>query len=309
MTLEEIGPIATEAAEMLTQWEDLYGVRFERSCSVTGGEPLLRPDLDAILEILAEAGFALDLLSNGTLIDRRWAETLASAGVRSVQVSIEGPEEIHDRLRGARSYRAAMEGAAHLVAAGLPVTLNMTLSRLNALYLETLIATAADTGVAQVGFSRLVPSGQGAELRDQTLCAQEVEELYRRVFSLQEPGVRIVSGDPVATQMRSSASPPAEGPPLGGCAAGVSGLTLLPDGTILPCRRLEVPIGNVRDDSLREIWATSPVLNQLRTRNLYQGACRTCSRWSGCRGCRAVAWASSEGSNSYLSEDPQCFLT
>jgi radical SAM protein with 4Fe4S-binding SPASM domain len=143
------------------------------------------------------------------------------------------------------------------------------------------------------------------------LDPDEVAALYRRVFSLSVPDLQVVTGDPVAWQMLAGASGPSGCTPLGGCAAGVSGLTLLPDGTILPCRRLEVPLGNVRTDSLREVWATSEVLCRLRTQSLYRGKCGSCPRWSGCRGCRAIAWACSaaagEGGD-YLAADPQCFI-
>jgi AdoMet-dependent heme synthase len=87
-------------------------------------------------------------------------------------------------------------------------------------------------------------------------------------------------------------------------------LTLLPDGTITPCRRMGIPIGNILRDSLREIWATSDVLNALRDKKTYMGKCGVCKRWSICRGCRAIAyaWSRSHGRNDFLEEDPQCFI-
>jgi radical SAM protein with 4Fe4S-binding SPASM domain len=98
--------------------------------------------------------------------------------------------------------------------------------------------------------------------------------------------------------------------PAGGCAAGVSGLTILPDGTITPCRRLPIPIGNARTDSLREVWATSSVLNRLRDKSAYKGKCKKCIRWFQCKGCRAIAYAysQSKGKGDFLAEDPQCFI-
>jgi len=74
---------------------------------------------------------------------------------------------------------------------------------------------------------------------------------------------------------------------------------------VLPCRRLHVPIGNVRDDSLRQLWATSEVLQALRDRSFYKGKCAHCSRWANCRGCRAIAHAVT---GDYLAEDPGCFI-
>jgi AdoMet-dependent heme synthase len=120
-----------------------------------------------------------------------------------------------------------------------------------------------------------------------------------------------VTGDPVASQMTAESGSRDQGDvPTGGCAAGVSGLTFLPDGTITPCRRLAIPVGNVRTDNLREVWATSDVLNALRDRSRYKGRCGVCSRWADCRGCRAIAYAYSQsrGGEDFLWEDPQCFI-
>ena len=98
--------------------------------------------------------------------------------------------------------------------------------------------------------------------------------------------------------------------PLGGCAAGVSGMTILPDGTLTPCRRLYIPVGNIRKDSFREVWATSEVLEGIRDRSRYKGKCGSCKRWADCRGCRAIAYAFSraQGKSDFLAEDPQCFI-
>jgi radical SAM protein with 4Fe4S-binding SPASM domain len=90
----------------------------------------------------------------------------------------------------------------------------------------------------------------------------------------------------------------------------VSGLTILPNGNVTPCRRLPLSLGNVRRHSLRRIWATSPVLEALRDRSRYKGKCGACTRWARCRGCRAIAYAfsRSRGEADFLADDPQCFL-
>ena len=102
----------------------------------------------------------------------------------------------------------------------------------------------------------------------------------------------------------------AESFPCGGCAAGVAGLTILADGAVVPCRRLNLPLGMAGRDSLREIWAASPVLEALRDKSRYQGKCGACARWADCRGCRAIAYeyAKSHGNPDFLAPDPQCFI-
>ena len=316
LSLEEMRRVMAEISDTLENWAKNYRIDFSPSLNITGGEPLLRADL---LNIISEArgrGFEVFLLTNGTIINRHRAQALASAGVRAVQVSIEGPEEIHDSIRGRGSFSQAVWGVKNLLAAGLTVTLNATLSSLNAGRMAEMAALATSIGVQRLGFSRLVPYGRGMDLAGEMLSSEQVRQLYDTLLSLDTGGLEIVTGDPVATQMKIKNYPEtgcttAGGMmPFGGCAAGISGFTILADGTMTPCRRLPLPIGNVRRDSIREVWAASPVLEALRDKSRYSGKCGSCRRWATCRGCRAIAYACSltGGKGDFLSEDPQCFI-
>jgi len=310
MSLAEIRSVISEVADMLTDWATAYDVNYSSSFNLTGGEPFLRQDLFYVIEELSNKGFDTYLLTNGILVNRDKAEMLAQLGVKGVQVSIEGPEDIHDSIRGKGSLKSSLNGIANLLEAGVEVTLNTTLSDMNAPYFLDVIALASSVGVQKVGFSRLVPSGSGRNLLNRMLNKEVLKDLYSKIFSLNTGSLKIVTGDPVASQFRSPTDDDKSSFPSGGCAAGISGLTILPDGTVTPCRRLPVPIGNVRKDSLREIWSTSEVLKSLRDRSKYNGKCGVCKKWSACRGCRAIAYEFSHanGTTNYLAEDPQCFL-
>ncbi len=311
LSLDEIKAVAAEVSDMLDSWTEIYDIKFSPSFTITGGEPFLRQDIFDVLGHLGNRGFELYLLTNGTLIDREKATGLSAAGVKGVQVSIEGPREIHDLIRGKGSFSACVRGISLLVDAGLMVTLNATLSEINVDHFPEMVSLASSLGVRRLGFSRLVPSGRGAGLIEKMMESGRVRSIYEKIFSLRPDSLEIVTGDPVASQMSAGDDIEDEGPiPKGGCAAGLSGLTFLPDGTITPCRRLFVPIGNVRRDNLREVWAASDVLNALRDRSRYKGKCGACRRWAVCRGCRAIAyaWSLSKGSGDFLAEDPQCFI-
>ena len=312
LSFPEIVSVIGEVAEMLAAWQEAYGINFSPSFHVTGGEPLLYRDLPAILAEMKKRDFAVYLLSNGTLISESWAERLAALKVDGVQVSLEGPGPIHEDIRGPGSFAAALTGAKNLVDKGIKVTFNTTLSRVNAPAFLELVPLSLSLGVQALGFARLVPAGRGEALLDQMLSPEQLLEFYQEILALEVNGLEVGSGDPLANQM-SGKEPLTTGEddlfPLGGCAVGVSGLTLLPDGTILPCRRLPVPLGNVRRDRLREVWATSPVLEALRDKRRYHGKCGSCRRWAQCRGCRAIAyaWSRSRGTPDFLATDPQCF--
>jgi radical SAM protein with 4Fe4S-binding SPASM domain len=310
MSLPEIKTVIGEVSDMIDDWSGAYDIAFSRSMNMTGGEPFLRPDLFEVLGEAARQGFDIFLLTNGTLVDQTRALRLAELGVKGVQVSIEGPEEVHDSIRGAGSFAASAAGIERLVDAGLAVTLNVTVSRLNASSMRQVIAFGSRAGARRIGFSRLVPSGKGRSLLSRMLSSQEVKELYESLFSLELTDIEIVTGDPVASCMKTPSNGDAGNRAMSGCAAGVSGLTILPNGDVMSCRRLAVTLGNARRDSLRELWTTSPVLEALRDRSRYKGKCGSCSRWAHCRGCRAIAYAysRSRGEDDYLAEDPQCFL-
>ena len=310
MSLSEVKKAIGEIAGTLNAWKKTYDIDFSPSFNVTGGEPFLRSDLFEILSEMGGRGFDSYLLTNGILMDEKKSRDLFSHGVKGVQVSIEGPEEIHESIRGKGSFSGSLRGVRILLDAGLRVTLNVTLSSLNAGSFMDIVELASNLGVHSLGFSRLVPSGRGGAMLNTMLAAEEVKDLYEKIFSLDTGNLRIVTGDPVASQLSIEIGADRGNIPMGGCAAGVSGLTILPDGTIVPCRRLYIPIGNIKRDSFREIWSTSQVLEALRDRSRYSGKCGSCNRWASCRGCRAIAYAFSQakGENDFLAEDPQCFI-
>jgi AdoMet-dependent heme synthase len=314
MTLPEIKRTVRHISETIRQWSDTYEIPFAASANITGGEPFLRKDLPAVLRELVRYHFGVSVLTNGTLLDKERAEMLAGLPVRGVQVSLEGPEAIHEQIRGKGSFSSSMKGVELLLDSGIVVTLNVTLSEINVDYFREIVDVATSIGVQRLGFSRLVPYGRGFGLISRMLSKDRVKASYEEITSTKVPGLEIVTGDPVAAQLGDdTADDEGDGDdtfPVGGCAAGISGITLLPDGTISPCRRMGISIGNILTDSLREVWATSSVLAALRDKNSYKGKCATCKRWSDCRGCRAIAYAysRSQGRNDFLEEDPQCFI-
>jgi AdoMet-dependent heme synthase len=311
MALPEINKVLRNISNTILQWSDTYAIPFSTSFNITGGEPLLRKDLLKILQKIHKHEFGIYLLTNGTMIKKENARILADIPIKGVQVSIEGPDKIHETIRGKHSFSSAMKGVQSLVHAGITVTLNVTLSEINAAYFSDMVSLAINLGVRRLGFSRLVPYGRGLTLLPAMLKTEKVKEVYERIFSMSTPGLEIVTGDPVASQLNSEIDENNDDSfPDGGCAAGVSGITILPDGTITPCRRLGIPIGHILRDSLREVWATSSVLGALRDKSAYKGKCGICKRWSNCRGCRAIAYAYSlsQGRDDFLEEDPQCFI-
>ena len=175
---------------MLAAWREAYGIEFSPSFNVTGGEPLLHRDLPAILAEMKDRDFAVYLLSNGTLITEAWADTLAALKVDGVQISLEGPGQIHEAIRGPGSFEAALAGAQNLVAAGVKVIFNTTLSRLNAASFLDLVPLSRVSGSSGI---RLCPAGalrpgRGPAGPD-VVRLGELRELYQEILAIEVNGL------------------------------------------------------------------------------------------------------------------------
>jgi radical SAM protein with 4Fe4S-binding SPASM domain len=297
------------AAEMFRDWESEYGISLSPSIHFTGGEPLLYRGLWEAAAHAGLRGFKVAVLTNGCLIDRETAEKAASLKISDIQISLEGPQDIHDAIRGAGSFSAALNGARLLAGSGNYVSANMTLSRLNMKRIAETAQIAREAGFSALGLSRLVPCGSGEGMLESMLLPRELKSAWRRAFALSSPSFEVVSGDPLAGVLAGFKPDPRSTLALAGCSAGFSGITITSDGSVMPCRRIGIKIGSLHRNSLRQIWAGSKILWQLRKRESYRGECGKCRLWASCRGCRAVAYAFSRlhGRADLFADDPQCW--
>ena len=309
MTTHDLKEEIDGATEMLRAWEEEYGISLSPSIHFTGGEPFLYNGIWDVIAHARQTGYKVAVLTNGCLITAEDAENASALGVGDIQISLEGPPGIHDGIRGSGSFAAAIKGAQLLINAGNCVSANMTLSRLNVKNIEETVKIAQDSGFSGIGFSRLVPCGSGESLLDTMLTSQEIEAAYGKIIALNSPSFEVASGDPLAGVLCGAKPLPDSYLALSGCSAGFSGVTITSDGSVMPCRRIGIKIGNLRKTSLRQIWSTSKVLWRLRQRESYKGKCGQCHLWPSCRGCRAVAYAysKSRGAPDLFADDPQCW--
>lgn len=285
----------------------LRGWGLRGSLSLTGGEPLLRfREVLGLVERCEEVGLVdrVDLLTNGSLLEDSLLRALGSHRVfRRVQVSLDGATaESHDSIRGSGSFTQTINAITRAKDAGIVVAVMMTLSQRNVADVPAVLELLNKLQVDVFSCDRFIPEGQSADLRDWVLTPDQTRDayetmhrwaqgrelpraiLYRPLFCLIEPGAKDVGAM---------------------CSVGVNALTILPDGTLLPCRRLPIPLGNVLRDNLFDLWYTSPLLWQARTPSTFHGNCASCQYIPVCRGCRAMALAFKED---WLGDDPQCWL-
>jgi len=159
-----------------------------RGVTLSGGEPLLHPEIERILDH-ATRKISVRLLTNGTLIDGEWAARLSGMNV-TVQVSVEGStRESHDRIRGKGSFEKAMMAVELLQEAGLSERLHLstTIMKQNLTDLAEIISMAQRRGLPLVRFLPLRRLGRGAREWEAIGSGVEIrdhEEFYRYVWDL-----------------------------------------------------------------------------------------------------------------------------
>lgn len=301
LELHDLLRIVDRMEEAVKKWET------QGTLSLTGGEPFIRRnDLYAIMDRIDRSDVLAyyDILSNGSLITKAEAQLLSKhPKLRRIQVSLEGAtEETNDAIRGSGSFESTLNAIRFLCEAGIDVSVMSTISRLNYREIPELIELAGRETVATIALERLIPEGSGENMTDQVLSSDELHSLYEQVYALatNNASVRVLLYRPLFALIAP------EDPTAGAlCSAGNNALTIMPDGTVYPCRRLPIPIGNVLSDGFFKIWYESEVLWRLRNPQNLSGKCNNCMLLTQCRGCRAMAYFTT---GDYMAEDPQCWL-
>lgn len=274
----------------------------------TGGEPLMRRDLGALVETAAARGLAPVVGTNGTLLSRSRAGELKTAGALGVGISLDSATaRFHDRLRGREgAWEGAMRGIAAARAAGLAVLLQATLFEDNRHELHALAGLARTLGAVALNVFFLVCTGRGVTQTD--LSADAYEEALEQIVRLQRehPDLKIRArcAPYLRRRLALHAGERREGYAdwSSACLAGRSYFRITPRGRVTPCPYIPEPVGDLRLEALRSIWETHPAFQRLRG-ELPQGKCGDCDYRYSCGGCRARAFARH---GDVMAEDPKC---
>tara|TARA_Y100000034_G_scaffold131251_1_gene191599 strand:- start:1200 stop:2288 length:1089 start_codon:yes stop_codon:yes gene_type:complete len=284
--------------------------KFKPRLQISGGEPMKRKDLFDILNYTKSLEMETRLLTNGTLITPSKANDLYDLGIRRLQVSLDGSKEKHNKIRGRPlAYELAMEGIGNCTDASIDVTVSMTAMQSNKQDFEDIVINSIGAGAKYVGFQSYVPDSELGLDDPEFVGPEETYDLFketRRLESIYGDKIKILQTEVLWQLMQwdttTKQSARESGKFLSGCGAGFSGLSVLSDGTVYPCRRLPIPIGHI-SQGIGNIMIDNEVLNNLR--DLDEMKRRTgCEHVNYCRGCRAVAYAIT---GDYLSPDPMCF--
>lgn len=287
----------------------------------SGGEPLLRKDfITTLAQYCDDRGIITAMLSNGVLIDHKVALELKDAGIKAIGIPVDSVyPETHDKLRNVPgTFKKAVSAIRACLDMDLEVVVTTMALKNTCNEMTKRIEFLENLGVDEVAVYDLVPVGRGKDMMDQAMTHEQRVSLMQYLQAKQEETEMVFTmsgGEPLYPEIAMEIHKAHDSKPKDlllkefwihnavGCHAGILYFSLRPNGDVYPCTFLPIAVGNIRKQSLTDIWRNSKILNTLRQRKALKGKCGACEYRETCGGCRGRAYACTED---YLESDPVC---
>ena len=308
----------------------------------SGGEPLIRPDLYKVAKYATDMGIFCSISTNGTLVARGIPEKLYRAGIKSVEIGLDGVSaKTHDFLRNTPgSFNATIEGIKNCAKFGKfnDIAIATTLNKMNFKEIPQIIDLCENLGATKFYLNRIIAAGRGKNATHLDVSPKEKMEvlnhLYDRfVLAVHGNGIRCYTRGMTyfarLCHQRSNGNffPVSEvlsgydtifkeewwseiskiiktfAEGFGSCSAGLTYAGLSAEGDLLPCVPAPIKLGNLLEEKLEDIWTYNETLNYIRDRRSLKGACSKCAYNGLCGGCRYTAY---EGVGDWLDTDISC---
>ncbi len=272
-----------------------------RKVTLSGGEPLLRQDWPELAQTVRELGMAVELITNGIEVGRQ-VERIAEAGFRSVSFSVDGPEPVHDELRGVPGcLRELLRGARELKARGVRIGAVTQINRDNLHHLEAIHDLLVKEGFDGWQVQLTTPHGRAKEVDGLCLSPEDLPELEKTLLALAlKEAIFLQAADTIGYM--SAGEPRLRGGKAsrkrfwGSCQAGLRLVGVTSDGTVRGCLSMSENFneGNIRERSFEEIWSDPDgfAYNRQFDKTQLQAGCKECAFGNVCRaGCTNLAMA------------------
>ncbi|MCH5251139.1 MAG: radical SAM/SPASM domain protein, ACGX system [Lachnospiraceae bacterium] len=284
---------------------------------VTGGDPILHPDFWKLLELLKEHDIPFTILGNPFHLNDEVCIRLKEYGCQKYQLSLDGMRETHDWFRKPGSFDITLEKIACIKKAGIRSVIMTTVSGINIEEIPDIIDTVVTAKVDVFAFARYCPTSEEKDVSIEPMRYRELLDACDKKFKEYESSgceTYFNKKDHLWTLYEYETGvfkipETAEADKIyGGCNCGNCHLTILPNGDIYACRRVQDSrVANVFEDRLADVWVCE--MEAYREYNKFK-KCSKCELKAWCRGCPAVASGSSScrtATDKFYDADPQCW--
>ncbi len=277
---------------------------------LTGGEPLMRGDLEELVTHGAGRGLAMVVGTNAMALTDKRVQALKTAGAMGVGISVDSLDpEKHDAFRGLPgAWGKTMAGIEACKRHDLPFQIHFSVTESNADEVPSMIDFAHAAGARVLNVFFLVCTGRGESMSD--ISPVTYERVLNQLVAAQEQSAELLIRARCAPHYKrvayqrnpASTLTRAAGYEGGGCLAGIHYCRIMSEGGVTACPYIPKEEGNIRETKFWDIWDRSPTFQSLRDATL-QGKCGTCEFRKLCGGCRARPLAMGEG---LMDTDPWC---
>jgi len=277
---------------------------------LTGGEPMLRPDIYDIATHATDLGLRVVMAPCGALLDDASIAKILQSGIRHISISLDGATaDGHDAFRGVEgAFAGSIRGIEAAKRAGLDFQINTTITQHNLHEIPTILELAVQLGAAVFNPFLLVPTGRGKRLADQEISPEDYEGVLSYLAAQQARSditIRVTCAPHYQRVIRQLGVHSSQAHAAKGCMGGQSFAFISHRGKVQICGFLDLECGDVRreDFNFERIWRTSKIFLEMRDAESYHGRCGYCEFARVCGGCRARAYAVT---GDYLDEEPFC---
>ena len=278
---------------------------------ITGGDPILHPDFWKLLELLREHDIPFTIMGNPFHLNDEVCRKLKEYGCQKYQLSLDGMAKTHDWFRKPGSFDITLEKIGCIKRAGMRSVIMTTVSGTNIDEVPDIIDTVVAHNVDVFAFARYCPTSEEKDTGIEPMRYRKLLETCDRKFKEYEAAGcdtyfnkkdhlwTLYEYETGAFKIPETAK---DGMIYGGCNCGNCHLTILPNGDIYACRRVQnSKVANVFEDRLADVWVCE--MEQYRDYDKFK-KCSKCELKAWCRGCPAVA---SGAHGDFYDIDPQCW--
>ncbi|MBQ8035722.1 MAG: radical SAM protein, partial [Proteobacteria bacterium] len=257
--------------------------------SFTGGEPLMRKDLERLMRYACDKGLRINLVTNGSLATPERARSLYDAGLRTAQISLESPDEaIHDALCGRTgSWQQTIAGINALRDAGILVQTNTTSTRMNLDTLPRLPKLCKELGCVRMSVNLFIPTKRSPQADSLFVpyekIGQTVDDIRRAAF---DASIDFLWYSPLPMCMYNTL---AKGLGNKSCAACDGLISVDPEGNVLPCSSWDEPVGNLLTEGFQNVWFSKRA-KAIKNKCFAHDKCQSCSAFVACQGACPLYW-------------------
>ena len=286
---------------------------------LSGGEPLLRPDIFELARYVTEQGLRMGLATNGTLVTDEVCRKIKESGIRIVSLSLDGATAaVHDDFRRQKgAFAGTLLAAEAFNRHGIEFIINSSFTKRNQADIPAVYRLAKSLGAKAWYLFMVIPTGRGKDILDEMIGREDYEAILEWHYNTEKEEAKMLMRPTCAPHYYRLIAQKAKAGDKDfkrrsltfstggakGCVCGQSIAFIDHLGNVQPCSYFPAKAGNVNEKSFKEIWLGSELFKSLRDFEKYKGRCGACEYIKVCGGCRARAEILS---GDFLAEEPLC---